>query len=424
MTSKIDKSFVKKMIFICISIPLVIGIFFIIKWSNPKEYIGAGIMLGFFLPVSMIASGFSAALTGLLLKRLHARRPEFFSSSNGMNLFVGVFFSLLLLPIAFFLVQRPFTKLMMIQADHHLQEIKAKYPQSFSSHTSASPSGNSDTLKVAIPSKSYAFKNGDELKKVQFVSHQEFNGLTKDQILSKRNEEIVKLAEILEVTDYVANSDVFSQIQSDKPWWGLHGLMYYGPGPLSTTGPSIRSGSILNPLILIWPSFFETALVSANAWKEPKLNSPEVLALKLYPEVSDIVLDASHHRIEVTYQVSHFKTYLESYLKGKLPEIPLDFEGVNARDLGYPYVLLEPHGSKGIFKTVPSGAPFTESNAFYHVGNSCGFNGGCNNLSPKIPALSDWSLHTLPAQAAFKLWKSEPANITMDADVEVLLKFL
>jgi len=98
----------------------------------------------------------------------------------------------------------------------------------------------------------------------------------------------------------------------------------------------------------------------------------------------------------------------------------LALHAANARDSGFNYLYVEKDMSENI------GSLNTQGQAvaipyFYHKGNSCGYPGGCNNMSPKAPDLRV-RINVLPAVIYIKLWKSKPAKTSLPADMTFIIQ--
>lgn len=209
-------------------------------------------------------------------------------------------------------------------------------------------------------------------------------------------------------------SSVFQQIEEKKPWWGLKGLMCYGPGNLSIEGVSDESRFIDNPFLLVT---IEEG--HALALLENKGNCP-----LSYPKPTKIVFDSDKRIFHVNYSVSSHDKALSNVASAnhiKPSQMTYSFNGRNAIDFGIPYV----------YATNFKNLHFTDSNNiskspyqfkdFIHVGGSCGYPGGCNNGSP-TQTETNFQIDKYPASISFKLWKSQPASVNDKADLTYEIK--
>ncbi len=234
---------------------------------------------------------------------------------------------------------------------------------------------------------------------------------TKAEILELRKQYVRKHPELLK-GNYIPSESVFGQIIDGKPWWGMLGIYFYGNGKQSIEGLLEESRFIANPFLLI-------GISEANAWRDhsppedPKPYSPELLELTWSFE--------GIATLNIEYDV---KNYFETI--GRLGRY--DTEGrklvivnYNARDFGYEYMYIDPERSKNIVSHIAPGQPLRIVQ-FIHLGQSCGYPGGCNNQSPDQPE-TGFELTNSPASLDIKLWKSAPENVDKIEDVHVSIGF-
>ena len=50
----------------------------------------------------------------------------------------------------------------------------------------------------------------------------------KDEVYEIRRKYVMKYSQLIQ-GDYEPDKDIFGQIESGKPWWGILGISYYGP---------------------------------------------------------------------------------------------------------------------------------------------------------------------------------------------------
>ena len=209
-------------------------------------------------------------------------------------------------------------------------------------------------------------------------------------------------------------SSVFKQIEEGKPWWGLRGLMCYGPGKLAIEGESDESRFIDNPFLLIsMEEGFALTLM------KDKGNCP-----LSYPKPIKISFDSDKRIFHVTYSVSgHERTIAKTASNNRTnsPKMTYSFNGRNAIDFAVPYV----------YATKPKNLHFVDTNNisksvyqfkdFIHVGGSCGYSGGCNNGSPRQKE-TEFQIDKYPASITFKLWKRKPTSPDEKADLSYEIK--
>jgi len=60
---------------------------------------------------------------------------------------------------------------------------------------------------------------------------------------------------------------------------------------------------------------------------------------------------------------------------------------------------------------------------FIHQGGSCGYPGGCNNMSPPTPEIDGVEITGYPAKIVAWLWEEEPNSIEETPDMIFVLYF-
>jgi hypothetical protein len=92
----------------------------------------------------------------------------------------------------------------------------------------------------------------------------------------------------------------------------------------------------------------------------------------------------------------------------------------NARDFGYNFLAIDTLRSRGAL--TPNAATIVVPNLhFIHRGGSCGYPGGCNNMSPHQPEINFY-VRNLPVTVVVKLWKAAPSAPQQDADATAVLE--
>lgn len=61
---------------------------------------------------------------------------------------------------------------------------------------------------------------------------------------------------------------------------------------------------------------------------------------------------------------------------------------------------------------------------FIHKGGSCGYPGGCNNMSPQTPPIDGISLDDLPAKIVVWLWRTRPDSVEVKPDFKYTIEIL
>ena len=199
--------------------------------------------------------------------------------------------------------------------------------------------------------------------------------------------------------DYKPLDAVFGGIVSGKPWYALsicrlqeHAL---------TDGPSEETRFINNPtaLVALTPSF-----IYINHTRYAWCTKSDYNTL-----IQKITFDGPRKEITVTYL--------------DLPDYRYLLNGINARDLGYPFAYIDKARSTYDISFPQEnniGANVYEFRDFIHVGGSCSVAGGCNNGSPyqpeaefEKPAVSSCS----PREIYLKLWKERPQTPQDEPDL-------
>ena len=237
----------------------------------------------------------------------------------------------------------------------------------------------------------------------------ELNFLDKDEIFRVRNQMISEYP-IFFSGDYQAEtSSVFRQIKGGKPWWGLRGLICYGPGELAIDGESDESRFIDNPFLLV--SMEEAhALVLMDEKGDCPLS---------YSEPIDISFDKDRMTFFVDYNNSAHEQTLAMIAKSnhyREPNMHYSFNGRNAIDFGVPYVYAMEVSNLHFVNGRNIGNTVYRFRDFIHVGGSCGYPGGCNNGSPNQPE-TEFQIDRYPASITFKLWRKQPSSPDEPADL-------
>ena len=237
----------------------------------------------------------------------------------------------------------------------------------------------------------------------------ELNFLDKDEIFRVRNQMIADYP-IFFSGDYQADtSPVFNQIVGGKPWWGLRGLICYGPGQLAIEGESDESRFIDNPFLLI-------SMEEAHALVYMKEKGDCPLS---YPEPNFLSFDRDRMTFFVEYNASAHEQMLSIIAKSnnyEEPQMKYGFHGRNAIDFGVPYVYATDIRNLHFTNDRNIGNTIYRFRDFIHVGGSCGYPGGCNNGSPHQPE-TEFIIDAYPASATFKLWRQQPNSPDDPADL-------
>jgi hypothetical protein len=252
------------------------------------------------------------------------------------------------------------------------------------------------------------------------------NGISMAQLYKIRTDAVIHYKQLLADT-YEPNDAIFGGCESNKPWWGILGMQGYGPGQHAIDGPAKESVYILNPYRLVSAELSNANGDSINAiWNPAKMTeaNKKDASFPYMWEAGPVLFNAAKTEAEVTYEVSN---YIER--SGKLKNLKFEplkeiktfsLIAYNARDFGYHFMYLDPQKSLAIKRWPASAVQLTQ---MLHCGGSCGYPGGCNNMSPYTRELDRNALLKLPARAYLKLWKDEPESVGNPADFTFIINF-
>lgn len=262
----------------------------------------------------------------------------------------------------------------------------------------------------------------EEFQDIPIAAMADFNGKSKEEILTLREEQVKPLAKSLLLKQYSASPQVFGQIVSGKPWWGIAGCTIYGSGEKSDLGPSEESRFILNPYLLVGISSWSNEIWDKEALDQSIWSKPDfpfcwtASRLRIYPE---------SRTLETTYEVSLYNNALREYDSYRSDEDPVDrFDLVayNARDLGFNYLFVPEDRCLNIELPTPEEKPI-QIVQYIHCGGSSGYPGGSNNMSPLQKEIHGYTLKELPAKLEVKLWRQKPKSIEKKSDLTVFIDF-
>lgn len=253
---------------------------------------------------------------------------------------------------------------------------------------------------------------------VAIAPARDFNFKSRAELFALRMDAIQQHPELLNGA-YHLDQATFGQIVDKRPWWGDLGQAYYGPGQNSIKGKSLESRFFLNPYLLVGDRVSYTL---------PKDKVTEVdLARRAY----DTYLQPSNLRwwpkggkAEVTYDISALKSRFCSMFNYTSLELSgvRGFSLSNARDLGLKYVFIPPSWAYNCSVGVPMKSPMPIPH-YIHCGNSCGYPGGCNNLSPATSWLDSFTINKLPARISCMFWKNPPKTGREPPDMTYTLNY-
>ncbi|MBL0187678.1 MAG: hypothetical protein IPP97_18260 [Candidatus Obscuribacter sp.] len=276
---------------------------------------------------------------------------------------------------------------------------------------------------IAVPESTNKLALGKEAK-VSGPLYLNYNGpgplnfLTRQNILNQREACVAKHPELLYYR-YTPAASVFDGIEDGKGWWGMNGQLFYGSGERSIEGDAEESRFLFNPFLLVQANIvFEKLSYSQSQFGSMADLAGTDIPLDCAPQST--VYNARLRREEINYDITGFlaKTAQAAHCRQDLRNLEFDIVAYNARDMGFNWISISKTYSSGVSKTF---APIA-IDQFIHTGNSCGYPGGCNNMSPYNGKLFALTLSTLPARAVVHLWKNPPAG-EANPDFQVLLNF-
>ncbi len=254
----------------------------------------------------------------------------------------------------------------------------------------------------------------------------ELDGLTKDEILELRRHEVDRRPELVS-GPYSPAETVFGQIIDRKPWWGITGQFYFGPGPQSTAGPAEESRFVMNPFLPVAAEFLGLSIWRSCCfeWDATRIGDHDLrrpdFPFYCPPEV--LTWHPAESHVEVTYRVSTFLQRLNKYLVTPLQESHAFFNLItlNARDWGFTSIAIDYRHTHRISHASPSADP-VQIVHYLHAGGSCGFPGGCNNMSPATPQIDDLHVAGLPAEVRLLLWRANSGRVGAAPDLTETLR--
>ncbi|MBI5839719.1 MAG: hypothetical protein HZB19_06425 [Chloroflexi bacterium] len=223
---------------------------------------------------------------------------------------------------------------------------------------------------------------------------------SKAEVLQIRSDTVQKYPQLL-AREYIPFEAVFGQIVDGLPWWGLAGQIYYGRGLQSIEGESEETRFILNPYLLVAADFY---------WTDGSMDA--VSALSFYCAPRGLYWRPRDAAAEVTYDADcitqpHHAPYF-------------DLIAYNARDFNLNYIYVSYPDSLNLTKSQAPDEPYANPQ-FIHRGNSCGYPGGCNNMSPQTPEIGRIRIIDFPASLVIWLWKDQPTSIEQPADMTFII---
>lgn len=245
----------------------------------------------------------------------------------------------------------------------------------------------------------------------------ELSNMRKDEIYSYRKAYVKD--SIFASDNYEPDNRVFGAIEDYKPWWGeqkCRPLNYSGDYHESIEGKSKQSIQINNPNALVGLS---SPYIPWDVEQNADFCNSEYSSFIPY----SLKYSKKDNLIVAEYEVSKEFPNIYVNISGKGYRYPIQLSGLNALDFGYKYVYA--FDTKNIEMTYPNNITQTPEmfRDYLHVGGSCGYAGGCNNISP-MQNDKMISVTGLPAEINLKLWKKQPHDKYSKADMYYRIIFI
>lgn len=256
---------------------------------------------------------------------------------------------------------------------------------------------------------------------VQLAGPAEFNWKKRAEIIQMREAAVARTPQLLS-TRYIPNDEVFDQIEDGKPWWSFAGECVFGKGLGSIQGYSEESRFVLNPFMLVACNPATLGIWNRNMLSDRDIKDPR---FPFYWMPESLRYNPRQQSAELTYNISN---YLRDVMSRKALATDasqlrrFSLVAYNAKDMGYRYIYLDTKKSTAVENdNHPRDATFIAQ--FIHCGGTCGYPGGCNNMSPFIPEIDRCRLNKLPARAVVYLWKDRPESVEQKPDFTYTITF-
>ncbi|MFA5161464.1 MAG: hypothetical protein WC421_04380 [Elusimicrobiales bacterium] len=252
------------------------------------------------------------------------------------------------------------------------------------------------------------------------------NFKTREEIFALRSA-AVAAQPLLSDGRYSPSEAMFGQMQSGRPWWGEDGLFFYAEDPKwSIQGRSERSRVVVNPFLLVDCEEAEGPFAPLHGLPAGRLFAARTSDrdFSYFPHLSRLLWHPAQKKAEVTYLVSDFAKFIGKYAKRTFSpgEMALHFRVTNARDWGFEYVYFDMRNSSNLAHPGWKNAAI-RTRSYIHTGGTCGYSGGCNNISPLEPELSGVRIAKLPAAARLLFWRAAPLSPASPPDFVFDVKF-
>mgnify|MGYP000047738486 FL=1 len=260
-------------------------------------------------------------------------------------------------------------------------------------------------------------RNYSNFQSVQVNPLSEYNYLTKKQIFDIRKNHVKN--SIFSKEDYEPDTRVFGAIADSKPWWGTvtcGKLNYKGDYHERIEGASKVSAQMNNPDALVglslpflpWDLGYNKEFCTADYSKFLPISIQ-------YSEENNLII--------AKYKLTKNFLKFRASVNRRNTRYPIQLSGLNALDFGYDYVYA--FDTKNISMFDQNNNVTDDLKIFrdyIHLGGSCKYKDGCNNISPMQNDLM-FTVTALPAEINLKLWKKKPMNKYVKADMYYRIQF-
>lgn len=260
---------------------------------------------------------------------------------------------------------------------------------------------------------------------ISLAPPRQLNGLTKKRVYELRALRVNEHQELLS-SSYHPFDPVFSLIEDGAPWWADKGMFMlsfdkHPGGEAAISGPSsYHSAYLENPFLLLAPYCGQLV----NLTKRPEFaglpyqdrNFPYICTPK------SLTWEPQRRHARAVYDISDYLRRMEQLGFGR-PDLSqseniVSLMTYNAQDFGFSFMQTD-SSSTGIDWAFEEGNPPIKLIQFFHRGGSCGYPGGCNNMSPSMPY---FKLTAYPAALRFNLWYDPPSHSPPDFTFEIVLQ--
>ena len=271
-------------------------------------------------------------------------------------------------------------------------------------------------LRYEVPI--YKFYNLDSLNRTQ---------------ISEFREKVLRSIPNLLSQPYTLSTLILPLFAHQAPWLSVRDFYYHGKKRWSAyedvLNESASSIAALNPLLLAKPEFWSYSIWHPDGikWKHNRVKRKDLESTKFpfAPQPSEVFFYPHEKKIEVTYNLTEYYNSIQPYLAKPLKQLPIDFGllFINARDLGFLYVQLNPLQSENIIaqKTPKEAVPILDRFEVLPVSWLKGSRRTHDN--GLMPSYDFMQVTNLPAKISLNFWKAENKNQrTPDMNFIIMLK--